>query len=130
MDFARVAVRLPLKAEGSRLRSRDMNIKIDDKLIYLGAGCGIGLILGLLFAPQSGEETRHNLTNKVEELTHKVQDRISHSSIGDSASQTLNSVIEKGKNVAHFGRQRLNESLEAGKRKYSEMMEREDPGPR
>jgi gas vesicle protein len=107
-----------------------MNIKIDDKFIYMGAGAGIGLILGLLFAPESGEEMRHDLTNKVEDLTHKVQDRISHSGISDSASQTWNSVIEKGKNVAHIGRQRLNESLEAGKRKYSEMMESEDPGPR
>lgn len=107
-----------------------MNIKIDNKLIYLGAGCGIGVILGILFAPKSGEEIRHSLTNKVEDLTHKVQDRISHSGIRDSASQTLSSVIEKGKNVAHIGRQRLNESFEAGKRKYSEMIESEDQEPR
>ena len=30
-----------------------MNISVNDKLIYLGAGCGIGLVIGLLFAPQS-----------------------------------------------------------------------------
>ena len=100
-----------------------MKINIDERLIYLGAGCGIGVILGLLFAPQSGEEIRHQLTNKMEDLTDKVQDRISHSGIADTASQTWNSVMEKGKNVAHIGRQRLNESLEAGKRKFGEMME-------
>jgi gas vesicle protein len=103
-----------------------MTINVDDKLIYLGAGCGIGLIVGLLFAPRSGEETRHNLTHKVEDLTHKVQDRISHSGIGETASQTWSNVVEKGKNVAHIGRQRVNESVEAGKRKYSEMIESED----
>lgn len=106
-----------------------MNINVSDKLIYLGAGCGIGVILGLLFAPESGEEIRHTLTNKMDDLTHKVQDKISHSGIGDTASQTWNSVIEKGKNVAQIGRQRLNESLESGKRKYNESIESDElPG--
>lgn len=100
-----------------------MNINVNDKLIYLGAGAGIGMILGLLFAPQSGEETRHTITDKMDDLTHKVQDRISQSGIGDTASQTWNSVVEKGRNVANIGRQRLNDSLEAGKRKYNEATE-------
>jgi gas vesicle protein len=99
-----------------------MNINVNDKLIYLGAGAGIGVILGLLFAPQSGEDTRHTLTDKVGDLTHKVQDRFYESGLGDTASQTWNSVVEKGKNVASIGRQRLNESLEAGKRKYNESL--------
>ena len=112
-----------------------MNINVSDKLIYLGAGCGIGVVLGLLFAPQSGEEMRHTLTDKVDDITHKVQDKISHSGISDTASrlsdtatQTWNSVIEKGKNVASIGRQRLNDSLESGKRKFNESMEGEDLG--
>ena len=103
-----------------------MNINVSDKLIYLGAGCGIGVILGLLLAPQSGEEMRHTITDKVDDLTHKVQDRISHSGIGDTATQTWNSVIEKGKNVANISRQRLNESLEAGRRKYNEGIQSDD----
>src|SRR5215471_9949822 len=105
-----------------------MNINVSDKLIYLGAGAGIGVILGLLFAPHSGEETRHTLTDKMDDLTHKVHDRISQSGIGDTATQTWNSVIEKGKNVASIGRQRLNDSLEAGRRKYNEGMNSEDLG--
>ena len=105
-----------------------MNINVNDKLFYLGAGAGIGVILGLLFAPQSGEETRHTITDKMDDLSHKVQDRISHSGIGDTATQTWSSVIEKGKNVANIGRQRLNESLEAGRRKYNEGMQSEDLG--
>jgi len=103
-----------------------MNINVSDKLIYLGAGCGIGMVLGLLFAPQSGEEIRHNLSSRVDDLTHRVQEKISQSGIGDSASQTWNNVMEKGKNVASIGRQRINESLEAGKRKFNESVEGED----
>ena len=103
-----------------------MNINVNDKLIYLGAGCGIGMILGLLFAPQSGEEIRHNLSSRVDDLTHRVQEKISQSGIGDTASQTWNTMVEKGKNVANIGRQRINESVEAGKRKFNESVEGED----
>jgi gas vesicle protein len=103
-----------------------MNINISDKIIYLGAGCGIGMVLGALFAPQSGQETRQNLSHKVEDLTHKVQDKINSSGIGEGASQTLHNVIEKGKNVAAMGKRRINESVEAGARKFNESMERPD----
>src|SRR5947207_15427271 len=104
----------------------NMNINVSDKLIYLGAGCGIGMVLGLLFAPRSGEEIRHDLSTKVDDLTHRVQEKISQSGIGDTASQTWNTVVEKGKNVASIGRQRINESIEAGKRKFNESVEGEE----
>jgi gas vesicle protein len=103
-----------------------MNITVNDKLIYLGAGCGIGLVLGALFAPQSGEQTRHDLTSRVDDLTHKVQEKIQSSGIGDTAAQTWSNVVEKGKNVASIGKQRLNESIEAGKRKFNESIEEDD----
>ena len=103
-----------------------MNISVNDKLIYLGAGCGIGLVMGLLLAPQSGQEIRHTLTNKVDDLTNKVQEKVQQSRIRETAGQTWHNFIEKGKNVANIGRTRLNESLEAGKRKFSESIEGED----
>jgi gas vesicle protein len=103
-----------------------MNISVNDKLIYLGAGCGIGVVLGLLFAPRSGEETRHNLTSKVDDLSHKVQDRIESSRIKDTASQTWQNVVEKGKNVATMGKRRFSESIEAGRNRFNESIERED----
>jgi gas vesicle protein len=103
-----------------------MKIDVNDKLIYLGAGCGIGMILGLLFAPRSGEDIRHNLSSKVDDLAHRVQEKVSQSGIGDTASQTWNTMMEKGRNVANIGRQRINESLEAGKRKFNESIEGED----
>jgi gas vesicle protein len=111
-------------------RGADMNININDKIIYLGAGAGIGVVLGLLFAPQSGEQTRHDLTDRVDDLTHKVQEKISTSGIGDTATQTWNTMVEKGKNVASIGRQRLNESIEAGKRRFNESVEGEDMAER
>src|SRR4030095_1692135 len=56
------------------VRSHSMHLDIDDRLLYLAAVCGFVLALGALFAPQSGRQARQNLTNRVEDLTHKVQD--------------------------------------------------------
>jgi len=100
-----------------------MNIKVSDKLIYLGAGCGMGLILGLLFAPHSGEKTRHTLTSKVDDLADKFQEKVHHTGIGETTGQTWRNFVD---NIADMGRSRLNESIEAGKRKYSESIEDED----
>lgn len=103
-----------------------MNININDRLIYFGAGCGIGIVLGALFAPKSGEETRHDLSTKVDDITHKVQDKINSSGIREAANQTWQNVVEKGKNVATMGRRRVNESIEAGRRRFNESIEDED----
>src|SRR5262245_60980373 len=97
-----------------------MNININDKLVYFGVGCGLGLALGALFAPQSGQETRRNLSNKMDDLSHKVKDKIESSGIRDTASQTLQNVVEKGKNVANIGIRRFNESVETGRRKFNQ----------
>jgi gas vesicle protein len=103
-----------------------MNINLSDKLVYLGAGCGVGLVLGLLFAPHSGQETRHTLTSKVDDLANKFQEKVQSTGIGETTSQTWRNVVDKGKNIADIGRSRLFESIEAGKRKYSEFIEDED----
>lgn len=103
-----------------------MNININDKLIYFGAGCGLGVLMGALFAPKSGQQTRHDLSNKVDDLTHKVQDKIHSSGLRNTASETLHNVVEKGKNVASMGRRRFNESIEAGRNRFNESIEDDD----
>ncbi|MEO6066946.1 MAG: YtxH domain-containing protein [Gemmatimonadales bacterium] len=39
-------------------------------------GLGLGAALGLLFAPQSGERTRHALGKKVRKLKHLAEDKL------------------------------------------------------
>src|SRR5262249_35149487 len=100
-----------------------MNITINDKLLYLISGCVIGLAIGTLFAPRSGQETRQNLSHKVDDLSHKVQDKIQSSGIRETASQTLHNVVEQGRNVASIGKRRVNESIEAGVRRFNQSIE-------
>jgi gas vesicle protein len=103
-----------------------MTINLSDKLVYLCAGCGIGMVVGALFAPRSGEETRHNLTKQVDDLSHKVQARIHSAHLGETASQTWHNVVEKSKNVASIGRRRINDSVEAGRTKFNEAIEADE----
>ncbi len=55
----------------------------DDKnaLVYLLAGFGLGALIGavagLLFAPKAGEETRHELADRMKELKSKTEDYVS-----------------------------------------------------
>ena len=102
-----------------------MKINISDKAIFFGAGSVIGLALGALLAPKSGSETRHDLSHKVDDLSHRVQEKIQASGIGDKASRTWNNVVEKGKNVASIGKKRVQESVQAGVRRYNEMVDDE-----
>ena len=40
------------------------------------AGLGIGVGLGILFAPTSGEETRNNILDRANDLTDQAKDAI------------------------------------------------------
>jgi len=43
--------------------------------LLLGVGVGVGV--GMLLAPASGEETRNNISNKVQEFGERVRDKLS-----------------------------------------------------
>jgi gas vesicle protein len=99
-------------------------MKVDmNKFMYLAAGCGIGLALGALFAPQSGRQTRQTVGKKVDDLTHKVQERIQSSNIRGAASQTWHNAVEKGKNVIAISQKRFNQSTHAQARNLNEPLE-------
>ena len=92
-----------------------MTLNISDKLLFLSAGVGIGTIIGLLFAPSSGQQIRSTIASKVQE-----------SGVAESASHKLQEVVERGRNIANIGRQRVNDSMEAVRQKFSESIEDED----
>jgi len=106
-----------------------MTININNKLFYLLAGAAVGV----LFAPKSGQEMRTDLSDTVDELKAKLQKKVQDTHITEDMSNTVKNVMERGRNVASIGRQRINESVEAGKRKFNESLEsldREDMASR
>ncbi len=46
-------------------------------VLSLAAGIGVGLALGVLFAPVSGEETRHSIAEKVQDARSRLRGRFS-----------------------------------------------------
>ena len=67
--------------------------------IALFAGFAIGAILGVLFAPKSGKETRNDLMDKGERLM-------------EMGKESVSDVVEKTKDFAESGKQKI-EKLKA-----------------
>jgi hypothetical protein len=58
-----------------RIRGRESSPWTNVAWLLVGTGVGVGL--GMLFAPASGEETRSNISDKVQKAGDKVRERFS-----------------------------------------------------
>jgi|SRR4051812_35990253 len=101
-----------------------MTININNKLFYLLAGAAVGV----LFAPKSGQQIRTDLSDRLDDLKENLTKKVQGSHIKEDMTETVKNVVERGKNVASIGRQRINESVEAGKRKFNDTLESFDRG--
>jgi gas vesicle protein len=99
-----------------------MTINLNEKLLYLLAGTGVGAMIGMLLAPKSGQDLRSTISSKVEEGRRLVEEK--SPLIGESVRRA----VERGKNVASIGKQRMNESIEAGKTEYDRLKGRDVSG--
>jgi hypothetical protein len=77
-----------------------MTIHINDKLVFFAAGCGVGVILGALFASQAGSKTIHDLSAAVEDVAQRVQQKF-QSAGAMTAGETWQRLVH-GRNVAAF----------------------------
>ena len=68
-------------------------------VIALFAGLAVGVVIGILFAPKSGKETRNDLMDKGERLMEKGKESVSD-------------VVEKTKDLAESGKKKI-EKLKA-----------------
>jgi len=88
-------------------------------------GAAIGAAVALLFAPQSGEEMRHEIADAGMHLKDRVSS--SYSSVADRTSSTVEEARSAlGEWVSHTRqalddtRQRLDEAVDAGRTAYAE----------
>jgi len=75
-------------------------------------GLGVGVAVGMLFAPKSGEETRELLKSKAGESGDYLKQR--GAELKDSASGW----VDKGKEAVNRQKDTINEAMEAGKQAY------------
>ncbi|HUA19257.1 MAG TPA: YtxH domain-containing protein [Bryobacteraceae bacterium] len=84
----------------------------DNKFSYFFLGLGLGVAVGLLFAPKSGPETRDLLKSKADEGKEFLRRRTSE--LRDSA----NDAIERGRSAVSRQRDNLTAAVEAGRQAY------------
>ena len=82
------------------------------RAIYFLAGVGIGALIGILFAPQSGKETREFIADRAEEGRDFLVKK------GRDIREQTTDYMERGKGVLTQQRDHLTAAFEAGKQAY------------
>jgi len=83
-------------------------------VMWFLAGLGIGAVVGILYAPQSGSETREILMSKAEEGRDFVRRR------AKEARAQAEQWAERGKEVYSAQKEQIRSAVEAGRQAYRE----------
>ena len=120
-----------------------MSEKMGDFIKGLLIGGVAGIILGILYAPKSGKETREEIGQKTEDLLAKAKEEYGRAlekskktyesaikrlrDLGDAAKkkfehvdEDVSKMVEQGKEVLHDGKSRLKRALDAGVEAFKE----------
>jgi gas vesicle protein len=82
------------------------------KFIYFLTGLGVGALIGVLFAPQSGEQTRDLIADKASESREYLLRR------SRELREQASGLVDRGKEVLTEQRDQLAAAVEAGKQAY------------
>ncbi len=109
------------------------NNKINS-LAWFVAGLGVGALVGILYAPKSGRETREDLVNGARESTEYLRNRTrqaaeqvsglvdkSKEQVGeyvDRGRAQWEEFVERGKNLVTEQTTRVSAAVEAGRQAY------------
>ena len=85
---------------------------VGSKVSFFLVGVGIGALLGVLFAPKSGEETREYLGKRADEGREFAQKK------ARELRERADELIERGKDVAARKRDSLTAAVEAGREAF------------
>ncbi len=85
---------------------------VGSKISYFMVGLGVGALLGILFAPKSGEETREYLSQKAEEGKEYAQRK------ARELKERAEDLIERSKGVASRQKDSIAAAVEAGRDAY------------
>lgn len=86
----------------------------DKKLSYFCLGLGIGVAVGVLFAPKAGEETRQILRSKAEEGKDFIRRR------AEDIKGQAEGIADRSKDVLLQKKDQISAAVEAGKQAYRE----------
>ena len=86
--------------------------KTDSKVGYFLVGLGIGSLLGILFAPKPGEETREYLSQKAKEGSEYAQKK------ARELMERAEDLVERGKEVLTEKKEQITAAVDVGRETY------------
>jgi gas vesicle protein len=89
-----------------------MSDSAGSKVSFFVVGLGIGALLGILFAPKSGEETRDYLTSKADEGRDYAQRK------ARELRERAEEVLERSKDTVSKQKDAISSAVEAGRETY------------
>jgi gas vesicle protein len=114
-----------LRHSSGRAKRRVFIMAEDSKIHHLGwflAGLGVGAVVGILYAPKSGRETRESLANSAREGTEYVKKTT------QQAAEQVSVLVDKSKehvsNLVDKGKEHVSNLVDMGKDQVSEYVDR------
>ncbi|HEU5450576.1 MAG TPA: YtxH domain-containing protein [Terriglobales bacterium] len=99
-----------------------MSDRDSNGFLWFLTGLGIGAVVGVLYAPRSGRETREAILNKAEEGRDLVSERARQ--VKDQA----NDWVDRGRDVLSQQKDQFRSAFEAGRQAYREATTTEAEG--
>ena len=78
------------------------------------AGLGFGALMGVLYAPRSGRETREAIKNSANESAEYLKNR------SRDAREQMNQWVDRGKEVVGQQKEKLSAAIDASRQAYRE----------
>jgi len=85
-----------------------------NSFMWFLAGLGFGALLGVLYAPRSGRETRDAILSSAQEGREYMKTR------GREAREQVNQWVDRGKDVVNRQKEQFGSAIEAGRQAYRE----------
>ncbi len=85
---------------------------VGSRVSFFLVGLGIGALVGILFAPKSGEETREYLTSKADEGRDYAQKK------ARELRERAEDLIERSKEIMSRQKEAISTAVDAGKETY------------
>ncbi|HEY6272384.1 MAG TPA: YtxH domain-containing protein [Terriglobales bacterium] len=85
-----------------------------NNFIWFLAGLGFGALMGVLYAPRSGRETREAILTGAQEGKEYLRTR------GREARENVNEWVDRGKDVVNRQKDQFTQAVEAGRQAYRE----------
>ncbi|HTB93218.1 MAG TPA: YtxH domain-containing protein [Candidatus Sulfotelmatobacter sp.] len=85
---------------------------VGSKVSYFLVGLGVGALMGVLFAPKSGEDTREYLAKRADDGREFAQKK------AKELRERADELIERGKDVASKKRESLSAAVDAGREAF------------